>query len=118
MVFDVWDNSFRNLQVSARADCPACGGHYDFLDGRHATSTTSLCGQNAVQVLPSGQSKISLAELGRRLEKVGNVSRSDFLLNFSADGVEMLVFPDGRAIIKNTHDESLAKGLYARYIGA
>jgi len=28
----------------------------------------------------------------------------------------MVIFPDGRAIIKNTTDESLARGLYAKYI--
>ena len=30
---------------------------------------------------------------------------------------EIIVFPDGRAIIKNTVDESAAKELYARYVG-
>ena len=71
-----------------------------------------------MQVLPSGRINISLTELSRALEKVGSVSHSDFMLNFKVDGAEMLVFPDGRAIIKNTQDESVAKGLYAKYIGA
>jgi hypothetical protein len=29
----------------------------------------------------------------------------------------MNLFLDGRAIIKNTNDEALARGLYAKYIG-
>ena len=33
------------------------------------------------------------------------------------DGKEIIVFPDGRAIISNTVDESLAIELYARYVG-
>jgi len=29
----------------------------------------------------------------------------------------MVLFPDGRAIVKGTNDESVAKGLYAKYVG-
>jgi adenylyltransferase/sulfurtransferase len=30
----------------------------------------------------------------------------------------MVVFPDGRALVRGTTDESLARTLYARYVGA
>jgi len=33
------------------------------------------------------------------------------------DNHEMVVFPDGRAILRDSTDESLARGLYAKYIG-
>ena len=33
------------------------------------------------------------------------------------DAHEMVVSPDGQAILRNTTDESLARGLYAKYIG-
>lgn len=33
------------------------------------------------------------------------------------DPYELTVFPDGRVIIKGTYDESMARTLYARYIG-
>jgi molybdopterin/thiamine biosynthesis adenylyltransferase len=118
MTFDVWDNSYRSLQVSPRLDCPACGGKYDFLDGKHSTSATSLCGQNAVQVLASKPANLSFPDLARRLESIGTVSYSAFMLSFKTDSQEILVFPDARAIIKNTRDEALARGLYAKYIGA
>ena len=80
--------------------------------------TTSLCGQNAVQVLNPGLKDISFQQLEARLKVVGKVNYNEFMLNFSVDGKEMVIFPDGRAIIKNTADESLARGLYAKYIGA
>ena len=115
--FDVWDNTFHELQISARQDCPACNGNYEFLDGQHASRTSSLCGQNAVQVLPSGPVKLSFAELDHRLSSVGQVSYNDFMLVFKTDSQEILVFPDARAIIKNTSDEAFARGLYAKYIG-
>lgn len=43
---------------------------------------------------------------------------SNFMLRFTVDNHEMVVFADGRAILRNTTDESLAKGLYTKYIGA
>jgi adenylyltransferase/sulfurtransferase len=39
------------------------------------------------------------------------------LLRFTIDGYEMTVFSDGRAIIKGTDNEQVARSLYARYIG-
>jgi molybdopterin/thiamine biosynthesis adenylyltransferase len=115
--FDVWDNTYRNLQLSPAADCPACHGRYEFLEGLHSSRSSSLCGQNAVQVLPSAPSALSLSELERRLSPLGKVSRSDFMLSFKTGSQEILVFPDARAIVKNTTDEALARGLYAKYIG-
>lgn len=115
---DVWNGDFRHLEIPRRDNCLACSGTYEFLDGKLSTKTTSMCGQNAVQVLASGSFNMSLKELSDRLKPLGEVSYSDFMLQFSTDGQEMIVFPDGRAIVKNTHDESYAKGLYAKYVGA
>jgi adenylyltransferase/sulfurtransferase len=58
-----------------------------------------------------------LEELAARLKPVAKVSYNEFMLRFTADNYEMVVFPDGRAILRNTTDESLARGLYAKYIG-
>ncbi len=118
IVFDVWYGSFHNLKVDARQDCPPCQGRYEFLEGRVGVKTTTLCGQNAVQVLNTKVSSLSLEELATRLKPVGEVSYNEFMLRFTVDDNEMVVFPDGRAIVKNTTDEVLAKGLYAKYIGS
>ena len=81
--------------------------------------TTALCGQNAVQVLSPETKHLSLEALAARLKPVAaQVSYSEFMLRFTVDDYEMAVFPDGRAILRNTTDESLARGLYAKYIGA
>ena len=61
--------------------------------------------------------EIALEELATRLKPVGKVTHNEFMLSFTVDGREMVVFPDSRAIVKNTTDESLARGLYAKYIG-
>jgi len=115
---DVWNYSLHNLKVNFRPDCPACHGRYEFLERKFGSRTTSLCGQNAVQITNSDPKPLSLPDLAQRLGKVGSVKYNEFMLNFSFDHQEMVVFPDGRAIIKNTSDESVARGLYAKYLGA
>jgi adenylyltransferase/sulfurtransferase len=115
---DAWTADFKRFKITRRPDCPACNGKFEFLDAQFGTKTTSLCGQNAVQVLNPGVKHISFEQLESRLKNVGKVSHNEFMLDFKVDSREMVVFPDGRAIIKNTTDESLARGLYAKYIGA
>jgi molybdopterin/thiamine biosynthesis adenylyltransferase len=115
---DIWKGDYNHLKVARREDCPACQGKYDFLDERFTVKTTSFCGQSrAVQVVNTIVTKIALNELAAKLKNAGEVSYNEFRLRFSIDGKEMIVFPDGRAIIKNTIDESLAKELYVKYVG-
>ena len=118
IIIDVWEGTFDRLKISVQEDCPACQGKYEFLEGKFGLRATSLCGQDAVQVLNPKVGRLSLKELATRLKVVGEVSYNEFMLRFTVDACEMVVFPDGRAIIKNTDDESLARGLYAKYIGA
>jgi len=119
IMVDVWKGTFHRLKIEAREDCPACHGKYEFLMGKPGIKTTSLCGQSrAVQVVNTEVVELALDKLATRLEKKGDVSYNEFMLRFNIDDHEIIAFPDGRAIIKNTIDESLAKELYIKYIGA
>ena len=120
-VVELWDNTFRQIDISAlreQVDCPACRhGELPWLWGRQGSHTAVLCGRNAVQLTHPGAS-VSLEELARKLETVGEVRRNPFLLRLKVDGYELTVFPDGRAIISGTDDIAAAKTLYAKYIGS
>ena len=117
VTIDVWRGDYSRIKIDNRSGCPACNGEYEFLEARFGTRTTSLCGQNAVQVLNPEADEVSLERLASHLEPLGEVSYNDFMLRFQVNGTEMVVFPDGRAIVKNIDDEALARGLYAKYIG-
>lgn len=117
IIVDVWGGYFDKLKIKPRKNCPACQGKYEFLDNKFHIKTTSLCGQSrAVQVVNTDISEIALDELATRLQQTGNITQNEFMLSFVADDKEIVVFPDGRAIVKNTIDESLAKELYTKYI--
>ncbi len=117
IMIDVWRESFDNIKLEPREDCPACHGKYDFLDEMFVIKTTSFCGQSrAVQIVNTKVTQIALDELAARLRIAGDVSYNEFMLRFNVDGKEIIVFPDGRAIIKGTIDESVAKELYVKYV--
>lgn len=114
---DVWDMAFYSLTIRQRDDCPACQGTYEFLGKRFEVKTTPLCGQSrAVQVVDTRLQSVNLGEIAASLQDVSDVSKNEFMLRFKVDKHEITAFPDGRAIIGNTNDESLAKELYRRYI--
>ena len=117
IVIDVWQGTFRRFKIGRRQDCPTCHGNYEFLQGQFGTKTATLCGQNAVQVSNHEVAGLSLKELAAQLEPLGKVNYNEFMLRFTVANNEMVIFPDGRAILKNSNDESLARGLYAKYIG-
>ena len=119
IALDLWENRFDTLAIPERAaDCPACGrGDYEFLTAREGIHTTTLCGHNAVQVSVKSAARLDFSELARRLAPVGEVSYNEFMLRLKADGREMTLFPDARAIVQGTTDESLARTLYAKYVG-
>jgi adenylyltransferase/sulfurtransferase len=115
---DVWNGSFETMKFQRNEQCPCCGlGNFEFLDTRQVSWTTSLCGSNSVQINPPQSVELNLDALRRRLEKVGLVSSSGLLIRFKADDGEMVIFPDGRAIVTDTTDVAKARTFYARYVG-
>lgn len=119
LVFDLWQRSFQSLPLETFVDpdCPACTGRYEFLEGRRRTRVTSLCGQNAVQIWNPAAMGLRLSELKERLSALGPVEGSEQMLRFPLGEHELVVFYDGRAIVRGTRDETLAKALYSKYVG-
>lgn len=116
---DVWENTSERIELPRHPDCPACGQHtYEFLESLSGSHTTSLCGRDAVQVRGSRRGdRVDFPALAERLQAIGQVSYNAYLLRFTVDSYEFTVFPDARAIIKGTDDETMARSLYSRYIG-
>jgi adenylyltransferase/sulfurtransferase len=114
---DVWTNQRSELQTAApQPGCRTCNLR-DFVHlAGHAHAHITLCGRNSVQI-HQRERAISFAELGERLKSQGAVRHNEFVLKFWRESYEMTLFPDGRAIIKGTTDPSVARSLYARFVG-
>ncbi|HSN76793.1 MAG TPA: ThiF family adenylyltransferase [Anaerolineae bacterium] len=118
--YDLLDNSLDRFEVLRRPDCPTCGQHdFEFLYAETGTRSATLCGRNAVQISVVGRPAVDLAALAERLRAAGEsrVTVNSYLLRAALGGMDVTVFPDGRAIIKGTEDESVARTIYAKYVG-
>ena len=120
MVIDLWRNQIRRVSAASlrdEGDCPACKQRqFPWLSGKEGSRSAVLCGRNAVQLTYPGAT-VSLEDLARKLEGVGQVTRNPFLLRLRVEPYELTVFPDGRAIVGGTDDVATARTLYAKYIG-
>jgi molybdopterin/thiamine biosynthesis adenylyltransferase len=115
---DLWSNE--RAEVSAdqpRIDCHTCRkGEFPYLAGKGRPHIT-LCGRNSVQIHEHAR-PLDLSEMSQRLKPHGEVRHNEFVLKFWKEPFEMTFFPDGRAIIKGTTDTSVARSLYARFVGS
>ena len=114
------ENSFDAFAITRNPNCVCCAqNNFEYLAGeRGGTMTASLCGRNAVQVNPGRGHTLDLARLAEHLRGVGEISLNEYLLKFRIANYELTIFPDGRVIIKGTDDATVARGIYAKYIGS
>ncbi len=110
---DIWRNVYEHFKIKRRTGCPTCNGHYQYLETRFDLKATSLCGQRrAVQILDMNIGNIDLKKTSKCLHAYRNVFLNDYYLSFDLNAHQIVIFPDGRTIIKNTVDEIEANQIY------
>jgi molybdopterin/thiamine biosynthesis adenylyltransferase len=122
LTIDFWNNRHRTIGVgSRRVGCDCCDRRvFKYLDRPVESSAATLCGRNSVQVRPAVPTQINLKELADRLNAVGTVESSPYLLRFRLDnphGVVLTIFPDGRCVVQGTSDLVRARTLVSQYVG-
>lgn len=122
LTIDAWSGRVRgmNMQQAREAgNCACCKQkRFDFLAGERISAAVTLCGRDAVQISPAdGATRINLRQIADRLRNQRAVS-NEFLLKFTVDNLAITVFADGRAIVKGTRDATVARSVYAKYVGA
>ena len=115
---DLWAGAFEVVRFEGRAPwCPSCTeGRYDYAEAPPVPAA-ALCGRDAVQLRGSGTA-LDLESLAARLRPAGEVVANPHLVRMRAPEAELVVFADGRAIVKGTADAARARSVYARYVGA
>ena len=83
-----------------------------------AGGSAVLCGRDAVQVRPGREAQVDLGALAERVGASADVRAvNEHLVRFVVPEGELVVFRDGRAIVKNVRDTAQARSLYAKYVG-
>lgn len=117
--YDIWSNRFQRIDVGkeSMSECPVCSEKkFEYLNGT-PLRTVTLCGRNAVQLIPGVPGDLNFPELSKSIAAFGLVQFNDFLLKCVAPPYEITVFKDGRAIVKGTEEAGLARSVYSRMIG-
>jgi adenylyltransferase/sulfurtransferase len=124
---DLWANTIVELKVARayeQGDCPCCKhGHFEYLEGKLGSGASTLCGRDAVQLTHRQNSTpLDLEEIAARLRRHGKVGASRFMIRAeitdNGKPYVLSLFPDGRAIVHGTDEPSVARSVYAKYVGA
>lgn len=118
IALDVWSADVQKIAVRRNPTCPCCGKReFEFLLAKTRKLVVSMCGRNAVQIVPSKVHRIDLAHLKQKLSKLGRVTLREGVLTFESKDASLTVFQDGRTIVNGTTDLSEARTIYSKYIG-
>ena len=113
-----WEGTFTHARVAQDPDCPACGRReWAYLTGQDPSWAVKLCGRDSIQITPAQKMTMPLDEIALRLGRTMTVMRKGEILSLGVGPEEILLFPDGRAIVKGTSDKTRARTLYDKYVG-
>ncbi len=119
--YDLWTGEHSEVSAT-RPDpgCEVCGKRiFMHLSGEGRPQIT-LCGRNSVQIHEHHR-PIDFAAMRDRLAPHNDIQDLRFnqlLLRFRRGPYTFTLFADGRAMIQGTTDITLARSLYARFIGS
>jgi adenylyltransferase/sulfurtransferase len=121
---DPWYGLHERLELTADPDCPSCGrgaaaaaGGARTAAGLAMPQVEELCGEDAVRIRPEIPRALDLAKLSAGLPREHVRAQSDSLLRFHADGAEVTLFADGRALVRGAKRTEHATRIYREYLG-
>jgi molybdopterin/thiamine biosynthesis adenylyltransferase len=119
--FDLWSNDRSEINTTKpNPTCTVCGQRtFVYLAGEGRPHIT-LCGRNSVQIHEHHR-PVDFAAMRDRLlphADIHDLRFNELLLRFQRGPHTVTLFPDGRALIQGTTDITLARSLYARFIGS
>ena len=106
---DIWNNTYKQIQVPKRKNCPTCNGKYEYLILKPESKLIKFCSDQCYQI--SGK-PIDLKVVEQRWKNLGEVQRDEVSVRFD----KIILFKDGRALIK-AKNETEALSLYSKLVG-
>lgn len=118
---DIWKDERSEVKADAlkQSSCPTCAERsYPYLSYENQTKAAVLCGRNTVQIRTTSKKKMELQPIHDRLGKAGiKVKGNPYLISFAADGCQLVLFQDGRALVHGVNDIARARTIYSKWIG-
>jgi adenylyltransferase/sulfurtransferase len=116
--FDLASMQLRRLPLPGpSADCPACRGRYDYLDGLAGPDPAAACAPDRVEMESCGP-PLSLAAVEARLaaSRAFALRRNAWCLTAEAEGRRYTIFASGRLVLSGGQVQDLER-FAATYLG-
>jgi len=116
---DVWTSQHDRIDLSrTEPSCDACVKGI-FVTREQSAGEAFLCGRDAVQIRPPDRGlALDIDAYAVTWRALGDVTLSEHVVRLREENSEMLLFRDGRALIKGTADLGRARSIYARLLGS
>jgi len=119
LAFDLGADDWRVVDIEMRQGCPACGqGRREHLAAGDRDIIVTLCGRGAVQISPSARR--GPVDLDAKAAEWGAeglaVLRRGPVLTLDMGETKLHLFASGRALVKGTTEQAVAKGMYTKYV--
>jgi len=117
---DLWTLQNQSIRAARDPQCPCCGQRdFPWLAGlRGGRGAEVLCGGDAVQV-PAAGPLPDLAALAAKLtDTVSSLQTGPQFLRFQSADLDIILFADGRALVRGTEDPGRARSVLADTIGS
>ncbi|WNF37905.1 ThiF family adenylyltransferase [Bacillaceae bacterium IKA-2] len=118
---DVWKNDFDlfPFQLSLNETCICCQKReFQFLTNELTGQlVSSLCGRNAIQIIPSSSKTIDLSYFYHNWSKLGKVIQNPYLLRLTYEEYQLSLFSNGRMLVQGTNDKTVAMRIYTTLVG-
>lgn len=118
--FDLWKNEFKKIPVKEISDLRCSGCHegvFPYLSVQSGAQALKLCGRNAVQIQSEAGHGLDWNGLEKRWQGETQVQVGTDFARITIPDYELMLFRNGRVIVKGTEDLAKAKSLYSRWIG-
>ncbi|MEO8360199.1 MAG: ThiF family adenylyltransferase [Vicinamibacteria bacterium] len=116
---DVWTSQYDRIDLGkTEPSCEACVSGV-FVTREQSAGEAFLCGRDAVQIRPPDKDmNLDIDDFAVTWRALGDVTLSEHVVRLREANSEMLLFRDGRALIKGTADLGRARAIYSRLIGS
>jgi len=115
---DLWAGRFGRINPVRDTNCQVCGlGEMPHLRGKLGTKSRAVCSEDGVELWPEKMMELDMEALYKRLAGHFHVELHDYFLRMLDGDLMLTLFPDGRALVRGTHDEGQARAVLARVLG-
>lgn len=120
VTIDLWRNSFEKVDfvgINSDGKCPVCNYHqFDNLNGRYGVAYATVLGINGVHLLPFTPIDVDPYAICEKLDNDQLYAVNDHVIKLNDGRYQLILFNNGRAIVRGTTDMAIARELVKKYL--